>query len=134
MNSLKDLHDKGYRITLQRKNLLKQIRSNPQTAEEIFKSMEKKGQKIDLVSVYRGVQFFAKEGLIREIDFGDGKKRYELYGEESHHHHFICNNCKSIEDISSELEERLIEDFQSQSNFIIKDHSIELFGLCQKCI
>ena len=134
MDSILYLRNKGYRMTSQRINLLKQVRNKPQTAEDIFVSLQKKGEKIDLVSVYRGLQFFLKERLIRKVDFVDGKKRFELLDLENHHHHFICNNCKSIKDISSQLEGKLIADIQSKSNFRIENHSIELFGLCQKCI
>lgn len=132
MNLLEDLQEKGYRITRQRKNLFKQIGQNPQTAEEIFRSMEKKSQKIDLASVYRGLQFFVRERIIREVDFGDGKKRYELFEKNKHHHHFICENCGVVKDVV--MKENEVTNFiKDNFDYKIRRHTLEFFGLCQKC-
>lgn len=131
MNIFHKLRQKGHRITSQRETILQKIKKHPQTVEQIHESL---GKKVDLVSVYRTLDLFAKNKVVREVDFGDGKKRYELIDEKNHHHHFTCHNCKSIKDISSQLEERLIADIQTKSNLRIENHSIEFFGLCQKCI
>ena len=131
MNSFDKLRSKGHRITNQRESILQKIKSSPQTVEEIHESLVKN---VDLASVYRTVKLFVKNKLVRVVNFGDGKKRYELLDEKNHHHHFTCNNCKTIEDITSQLEERLIADIQTKSNLKIENHSIELFGLCQNCL
>lgn len=132
MKLFRSLQDKGFRITSQRKNLLKQIGSSPQTAEEIFTSMAKKRHKIDLASVYRGLQFFVKERIIREVNFGDGKKRYEFLDENSHHHHVICDNCGTVEDIKMG-EKELTKQTVQNSQFKIQRHTLEFFGLCANC-
>lgn len=131
MNTFAKLRSKGHRITNQRERILQKIKSHPQTVEEIHETLTKK---VDLASVYRAVKLFVKNGLVREVNFNDGKKRYELIDEKYHHHHFICNNCNSIKDVSSLHEDRMIEDFRMSTNLKIKDHSIQLFGLCQNCI
>src|SRR3989344_7109942 len=131
MNTFAKLRSKGHRITDQRERILQKIKSHPQTVEEIHESLDKK---VNLASVYRTLKLFVKNKLVRVVNFGDGKKRYELLDEKNHHHHFTCNNCKTIEDITSQLEERLIADIQTKSNLKIENHSIELFGLCQNCL
>ena len=131
MNTFDKLRLKGHRITNQRESILQKIKHHPQTVEKIHEDLKKR---VDLASVYRALKLFVKNKAVRVVNFGDGKKRYELLDEENHHHHFTCNNCKSIEDISSQLEEKLIADIQSKSNLKIENHSIELFGLCQDCI
>ncbi|OGK09330.1 hypothetical protein A2767_03805 [Candidatus Roizmanbacteria bacterium RIFCSPHIGHO2_01_FULL_35_10] len=130
MNTFAKLRSKGHRITDQRERILQKIKSHPQTVEEIHESLDKK---VNLASVYRTLKLFVKNKAVRVINFGDGKKRYELLDEKNHHHHFTCNNCKSIEDISSQLEEKLIEDIQLKSKLKIASHSLELFGVCHNC-
>ena len=131
MSTFAKLRSKGHRITNQRESILQKIKQHPQTAEEIYRALDKKA---DLASVYRALKLFVKNKAVRAVNFDDGKKRYVLIDEKNHHHHFTCNNCKSIEDISFQLEEKLIADIQLKSNFKIENHSIELFGLCQNCI
>jgi hypothetical protein len=67
------------------------------------------------------------------LDFGDGIKRYEA-SSGTHHHHFICTNCKGVSDINlkNELdtEERSLERIY---NVTIKSHSLEFFGICSTC-
>lgn len=130
-NTFAKLRSKGHRITTQREIILQKIKQHPQTVEDIHEAL---AQKVDLASVYRALKLFTKNKVVRIVNFGDGKKRYELLDEKNHHHHFTCNNCKSIEDISFQLEEKLIADIQVKSNFKIENHSIELFGLCKNCI
>ncbi|OGK25419.1 hypothetical protein A3C25_01260 [Candidatus Roizmanbacteria bacterium RIFCSPHIGHO2_02_FULL_38_11] len=131
MNAFDKLRSKGHRITNQRENILQKIKHHPQTVEQIHEELE---DKVDLASVYRAVKLFVKNGVVREVNLNDGKKRYELIDEKNHHHHFVCNNCRSIKDVSSRLEDRMIEDFRMSTNLKIEDHSIQLFGLCQNCI
>lgn len=130
MNTFAKLRSKGYRVTNQREIILQKIKDHPQTVEEIHEQL---GKKVDLASVYRTLQVLVKNKLVRVINLGDKKKRFEIIDEKNHHHHFTCNNCKSIEDISSQFEEKLIADIQSQARLKIEDHSIELYGLCQDC-
>lgn len=131
MVKIRSLRNKGHRITTQRESVLQHIKLIPQTAEEIHAQINKQA---DLASVYRTLNLFVKNGIVRKVDFGDGKKRYELLDRQKHHHHFVCNNCKSIRDFSSKFESRLIAEIQSKANLKIEDHSIEFFGLCQNCL
>ncbi len=53
----------------------------------------------------------------------------------SHHHHLFCSDCGEVIDVelSDEFELILakeIEKVQKKFNFEIKDHRVEMFGLC----
>lgn len=86
---------------------------------------------IDRVTVYRILNAFTQKGLLRKIEFGEGKARYELNKEE--HHHLICQGCGAIEDISDCGVEVLEKRINQKQNFLVKSHSLEFFGLCIKC-
>ena len=82
---------------------------------------------------YSAVDFLKKERFIREIELGDGMKRYELWPDD-HHHHLICVECNSVKCIDMEHclvnEEKYISE---KSNFKIMEHSLKFFGLCENC-
>ena len=81
-------------------------------------------------TIYRELEEFQKRGLITEVEFGDGKKRYELARD--HHHHLVCKNCGKVEDIEIN-EDKLLENISNESNFLIEKHSMEFFGKCFNC-
>ena len=100
---------KGYRITKSRREVASALQQYPLTIQEIFLRTQKKAIECNLSSVYRAIQLFFKLGVIKEIDFGDGKKRYEYTQLGKHHHHVVCNNCCEVTDVSLEEEREIIE-------------------------
>lgn len=88
---------------------------------------------VNKTTIYREITTLIQAGILSEIDFGDGRKRYEL-ASLSHHHHLICTKCKTVEEYSVETdltaEERRI---QKQFAFIVKKHALEFFGICKHC-
>lgn len=131
MKTLQSLKDKGYRITQQRKKILEVMRSHPLTALEIFELLEKHGEKIDLASVYRTLHLLTCMGIVAVVEIREGKKRYELV--KDHHHHLICDNCGTIEDIVLKAEDKILQEVTTQTQFRIINHSLEFFGLCTRC-
>lgn len=82
-------------------------------------------------TIYRELFAFNSNGIIKEVDFGDGKKRYEL-SDRGHHHHLICKKCNKIDDVF--LDERyLLKKVEKESSFKIENHSLEFFGVCHSC-
>ena len=97
MKNLSKLRSQGHRITKQREKILEALSATPQSVGVIYKKLN---NKVNLVSVYRNLELLSKIDIIRVLDFGDGKKRYELIDEGRHHHHLICNHCGSTEDVA----------------------------------
>ena len=105
-------------------NLLKKS-TTPISVPEIISKIS-----ANKTTIYRELDQFLSDGLINEIEFGDGKKRYEITRD--HHHHLVCKNCNKIEDI--EIDEKiLLTKIKKQSNFFIENHSMEFFGKCINC-
>jgi Fur family transcriptional regulator, ferric uptake regulator len=127
------LRKKGHRITKQRKLVYDLIQKKPITADEIHFLLKKQGQRINLASIYRSFDFFITYKIIREINFLDGKKRYERVGNEKHHHHLICRICGLVEDIILINEYALLNEINTIKNFAVDHHSMEFFGKCQNC-
>ena len=103
----------------------------PLGAENIYEKLKK--NEIDLATVYRTLISFEKAGILRRVDLHKNAQFYEL--NEDHHHHIICNNCGLVEELGGCNIEKFISKISSKSeNFkVIKDHSLEFFGLCKNC-
>jgi Fur family peroxide stress response transcriptional regulator len=49
---------------------------------------------IDLVTIYRNLELFTKEKLIKQFHLGNGEARYEYQA--MPHHHAVCSECERI--------------------------------------
>ncbi len=131
------LKEKGYKITPARLAILEIFAKDklPMDAESIYKKLRsrKYRRKINGVTVYRTLSSLEKSGILKKVDFRKDSTYFELA--DKHHHHIICTECDKIEDFASRILERVLHKIASQSlNFkIIRDHSLELFGLCRIC-
>lgn len=105
------------------------------SAQDIHTQMRTSDSKAPgLSTVYRSLESLVKAGLVQVVDLGDGERRYELIKPGEHHHHLICESCKS----SVHLDECLIDDFEDSIRdtygFKIKNHILEIFGTCKQCL
>lgn len=95
-----------------------------------------KAKRVNNVTVYRIIELLVEKGIIKRIDLRGDAVYYEIAHEDSHHHHHIvCTKCGDIEDFESCQIEKLSTNIISRSKKfkVIKDHSFELFGLCNMC-
>lgn len=131
-----------FRWTLTRKAILDLLNrtSKHMSAKEIYDTLLKLYPGIGLSTVYRTLDLLSRMGLVKKLNIGEGKSRYEYKpGEEKLHHHIICTKCGKIIDYSDFLDEELnlvgkIEkNLARKYNFIVKDHNIDFYGLCKDC-
>lgn len=94
--------------------------------------LRKQHIKADKVTVFRIMNILSEKGLAKPIQFNEGKLRYE-YGAGVDHHHFICERCGAIEDISDCNIEELEKNIVQKKGLLIKRHSLEFFGVCKQC-
>ncbi len=132
------LKKKGYKITPARTAILDIFIKNkiPLTAYEICKKLDKLKTIGDIneATVYRTLSSFEKGGILKKIDLRKDRAYFELSND--HHHHIVCTNCGEIEDFkeSNEMEIILSQIVKKSSKFKnIKEHSLELFGICRAC-
>lgn len=129
------LSEQGYKKTRVREAVISHLEDlkKPLSALEIQTFLVTKKLRVNKSTIYRELQFLLEHEVIVEINFGEGKKRYEIAGL-PHHHHLICNNCQKIEDIFIEEDLKVVEKkIKKETSFIIKHHTLEFFGLCKTC-
>lgn len=89
--------------------------------------------RVNKTTVYRQLERLIGLGEVQTVEFGDGKKRYEIKTD-YHHHHLVCNNCSKatcfeVNNDLGVLEKRIRKDF----SFKVSYHNLEFFGLCNNC-
>lgn len=129
-----DLKQQGHKITEVRMELVKILLASdtPLTIIDLINKLKDKNLSPNKTTVYREIEFLKDLEVLEEVDFGEGKKRYEI--SDSHHHHVICVNCKTIKDVSMDKDADLMgKKIMEKMGFKPIGHSLEFFGLCQNC-
>lgn len=121
--------------TKQRNTILSIIESvkEPITAEEIFKQLIKNDCKINLSTVYRTLHVLTNKNVLLKILKGDGTAAYQL-NEQNHNHYITCCLCKNSVLIDSCPVKDLSENVSKKTGFKVTGHSLQLTGICSKCL
>ena len=133
---MKIIRNAGFRATKPRVLVFSflQKAKHPLDIKEIVAGVGRKN--IDQVTVYRILDAFKNAGIVTQIDFQHGHAHYELKdAKHGHHHHIVCTKCDEIEDFENQELEKIIGRVVGKSSKFknIKEHSLELFGLCRVC-
>jgi len=124
------------KFTKQRELILKFLYENEGhfTPEEIYMLLKKEypDVNIGIATVYRTLTLLEDSGIASSISFGVQGKKYEL-GLKKHHDHLICTQCGEIIEFFDETIEERQEEIAKHFNFLMKDHTMKIIGLCQKC-
>ncbi|MFW5999346.1 MAG: Fur family transcriptional regulator [Halanaerobiaceae bacterium] len=130
------LSEQNYRLTTQRKDILRILIDNPGehfSAEQLLEEVKAVNPDIGMATIYRNLELFCQLGIVHQLDFNNSYKFYELNIENEHHHHLVCRNCGRI----IEFNDRVLEEFESrlekEYDFSIFDHRIKFYGLCSDC-
>ncbi|XKT74825.1 MAG: Fur family transcriptional regulator [Patescibacteria group bacterium UBA2163] len=89
------------RLTQKRKQVLKALtqKGGMFTAQEISARIPD----IDLTTVYRSLELFQQEGIVREVILPSKESAYEYISDK--HHHVVCNTCDQVQHIKLKEEE-----------------------------
>lgn len=133
---LNTLRNSGFRITSVRRAMIEILikNSKPLSYFDLKKILFDKKIYPNKTTIYRELDFLKAQKLLVSFPFKDGIMRYEL-SSTKHHHHIICVNCNSVEDVIVK------ENLQHQEKIIAKNklffnvmHSLEFYGLCHLCM
>ena len=85
------LRNHGFRSTITREIILETLESTTEhlSPEDIYNKVKITCPTIGLATVYRTLEILIELGLVHKLDFGEGRKRYELsekISSKTHHH------------------------------------------------
>ncbi len=122
----KILKDRGQRFTKSRLMVLNYMCKKSKHVS--VKQLQTALPDINIVTLYRILDFFIKQGIVRELNHDPKEKLYELDDPyHKHHHHAICKKCNKSNPIDCEFTLPLIKDFKTTS------HEIIIYGYCNNC-
>jgi Fur family ferric uptake transcriptional regulator len=128
-----DLKKAGLKATIPRLKILEILESTEHphlTAEDVYQRLRESGEDVGLATVYRVLTQFQAAGLVIRHNFEGGRSVFEI-NQGGHHDHMVCLECgKVFEFFDREIESRQ-SNVAAQAGFIIEDHSMYLYGVCE---
>jgi len=89
--------------------------------------------KVSRATVYRTIDVLVKNNLVRKLDLGDGRARYENKMDTAHHDHLICVQCGKIEEFMDNVIENQQEVIVENFGYRLIRHIHQLFVICDEC-
>ncbi len=135
--AFESLRKKGHRITAQRETILTIFREQEVgthlSAEELYSILVERGSNVSLATTYRTLKLLSQLGLLRELDFAEGHKHYELKQENQPHQHIICLACNKTLEFEDHFLEEAGQKIGARYNFDVIDAQFKIFGTCPSC-
>lgn len=125
------LEDGGLRCTTQRYAVMAFLMDHTghPTAAEIFKAVNRVDPRSSRATTYNNLRDLVKAGLVREVAVEGRAGRFDAKGMK--HHHFICDNCGSVEDMDWYDVPRPAS--RSLGKRVVRECQLIFRGLCTKC-
>ncbi len=138
-NSLKaELNEKGWRLTPQREIILNLFQNLPEgnhlSAEDLYNRLQDQGEPISLSTIYRTVKLMARMGILRELEFAEDHKHYEINQPYPyHHHHLICVKCNKTVEFKSDSVLKIGTKTSEKEGFHLLDCQLLIHAICPQC-
>jgi Fur family ferric uptake transcriptional regulator len=128
------VQSKGRRLTAPRAAVARVLSEantylNP---EEIRSRAVKFHRNTGLVTVYRTLDLLVAQGAVNRIHTHDGCHAYAAV-RPGHKHHIVCSSCRSITEFEGCDLSALFQGVQRQTGYQIREHWLELTGVCPSC-
>lgn len=81
---------------------------------------------IDLATVYRNLEYFVSEKIIKKLQLGTNEARFEYQREP--HHHAVCSECERVVHFQAPDEE--IKKLLGVKDFHIDELEVTVRGIC----
>ena len=101
------------------------------SAQDLHVELKKQKMTMGLATVYRALDALKLEGLVQVRTLPSGESLYSLSHEDTHH--LTCLRCGESVAISECPVHDLEDHLNASHQFQIFYHTLEFFGLCEKC-
>jgi Fur family ferric uptake transcriptional regulator len=125
----------GRRVTHQRAliwDALLRAEGRHLAAREIADAVQAAAAGLHQATIYRTLDVFVEDGLVRRTDFGDGRALYEIAAEHRHHH-VVCTSCGAVQHVHDESVRPALARVEAESGFVLSDDELTFYGVCAAC-
>jgi Fur family ferric uptake transcriptional regulator len=130
-----NLKKAGLKITHPRRlilDIMEKAKNHHVSAEDIYRLLLEAGEEIGLATVYRVLAQFEEAGLVIRHHFESGLSVFEV-NHGTHHDHLVCLKCSRVEEFFDNMIEKRQQEIAKQANFVMTDHSLNIYGVCAHC-
>ena len=123
--------EKGMKMTEQRRIIARVLSGSTDhpDVEEVYRRASEIDPRISIATVYRTLRLFDIANIIERLDFGDGRARYEIATEDSHHHHLIDVKTGKVLEFENEELERIKVRIAKELGYKLVGERLELYGV-----
>lgn len=127
--------ERGSRFTELRKRILTMIWQGHKAvkAYDLLDQLATEGGSAKPPTVYRALDFLMDEGLVHKIQSLNAYIGCPHPGEDHISQFLICDNCETVEEVSSPALSKAVSSAAAGQSFQIKRQTVELHGTCSKC-
>jgi len=111
-------------------NLLKTLNCAV-SAQDIYVELRQRSQNVGLATVYRALEALKLVGALQVRTLANGESLYSSVQRDQHH--LTCLNCGQSIVIDECPVHQLEHELQDSHSFKIYYHTLEFFGLCDRC-
>ena len=122
------------RITPQRLGIIRALvyNDNHPSAEDIYRELSPMFPTMSFATVYKTLDRLKKMREVLELEFREGKNRYDGM-KPVPHTHLVCTVCRKIMDLGLEAPSARAASAARQSGFRLNGVRFDLYGVCQQC-
>lgn len=120
-----------FNLTVKRKKVYDTLKlsKKPLSVEEIFNNLN--DSNINLSTIYRAIDYLESYNLLLKFHF-DSKNYYFLNEDDLHKHYFVCTKCHQMHTINCQME-NVLKTLENKHDFLITNHEMNVYGICNKC-
>ena len=125
----------GRRLTRPRRAVLRVVAEATRalTPAQVHEQARVHYPQVGLVTVYRALELLAELGLVRRIHTEEGCHGYVPVAMGEAGHHLVCTSCHQAVEFPCTGMEETLAGVERLTGFSIREHWLELFGLCPAC-
>ncbi|NES19541.1 MAG: transcriptional repressor [Symploca sp. SIO3E6] len=102
------------------------------SAQDLYVELRKGGKGIGLATVYRSLEALKLQGLVQMRKLPNGESLYSSVQKDQHH--LTCLDCGESIPINECPVHQLETELQTTHQFKVFYHTLEFFGLCDRCV
>lgn len=114
------------RITKKRQQILDVLKAHHGTLSAA--DVHAKLPDIDLVTIYRNLELFTNEQIIKQVHLGTDEAQYEYQA--TPHHHAVCTECKKV--IHFTAPDEKLKKLLGVEDFDITEMEVTVRGTCHE--
>lgn len=131
---LNALQVNGYRLTESRRAVVEIIAATCRalTPMEVFDQARVAHPELGLVTVYRTLEKLEELHLIQRVHQPGGCQAF-VSASQGHQHLLLCQKCGQVIFFEGDDLQALFDRIAQKTGYTIKEHWLQLFGLCENC-